>query len=76
MPFDLVNVGQTYQRMINNLFKNMFGQNMKVYVDDMMVEYVQGQLHVTDLRESFKCMHMHNIRLTFQMHIMVKLRKS
>lgn len=49
MPFDLVNVGQTYQRMINNLFKNMFGQNMKVYVDDMMVEYVQGDLHVTDL---------------------------
>lgn len=42
MPFGLVNAGATYQRMIDNRFKNMLGQNMKAYVDDMLVKLVKA----------------------------------
>ena len=36
MPFDLKNVGMTYQRLIYMMFKNLIGKTMEVYVDDML----------------------------------------
>ena len=38
MPFGLKNAGATYQRLVNKLFKGQIGQNMEVYVDDMLVK--------------------------------------
>ena len=38
MPFGLKNVGTTYQRLINMMFKNLISRSMKVYVDDMLVK--------------------------------------
>ena len=38
MPFGLKNVGATFQRLINKVFKNQIGRNMKGYVDDMIVK--------------------------------------
>lgn len=43
------------------LFKNTLGQNMKTYVDDILVESVKGELHVSDLREAFNCRRMHSV---------------
>ena len=37
MPFDLKNAGATYQRLVNHMFGSQIGQNVEVYVDDMLV---------------------------------------
>ena len=36
MPFDLKNAGATYQRLVNHMFGSQIGQNVEVYVDDML----------------------------------------
>ncbi|KAI3451561.1 hypothetical protein Pfo_008226 [Paulownia fortunei] len=36
MPFGLKNAGATYQRLVDRMFKEQLGQNMEVYVDDML----------------------------------------
>lgn len=38
MPFELKNVGATYQRMMNAMFKQQIGRNVEMYVDDMLVK--------------------------------------
>jgi hypothetical protein len=38
MSFGLKNVGATYQRMVNQIFKNQLGRIMEEYVDDMLVK--------------------------------------
>ncbi|GAA0172544.1 hypothetical protein LIER_26349 [Lithospermum erythrorhizon] len=38
MPFGLKNVGATYQRMVNTIFKDQIGKNMEIYVVDMLVK--------------------------------------
>ncbi|KAI5317940.1 hypothetical protein L3X38_037647 [Prunus dulcis] len=37
MPFGLKNVGSTYQRLVNKMFKSQIGKTMEVYIDDMVV---------------------------------------
>jgi hypothetical protein len=38
MPFELRNAGATIQRMVNKVFEKHIGQNMEVYVDDILVK--------------------------------------
>jgi len=40
MPFGLKNVGATFQRMVNKVFKSLIGSTMEVYVDDMLVKSI------------------------------------
>lgn len=35
MPFNLKNVGATYQRLVNRIFADLIGKMMKVYVEDI-----------------------------------------
>ena len=37
-PTLLKNVGATYQRLVNLMFQKQIGNNMEVYVDDMLVK--------------------------------------
>ncbi|KAF5446830.1 hypothetical protein F2P56_032429, partial [Juglans regia] len=53
MSFGLKNVEATYQRLINKMFKDQIGRNMKVYVDDLLVKSMEFGQHVEDLREAF-----------------------
>jgi len=39
MSSGLKNVGATYQRLMDYIFKGMLGRNIKVYVDDIVVKY-------------------------------------
>lgn len=34
--FDLKNASETYQRMINNCFKDAIGETLEMYMDDMI----------------------------------------
>lgn len=57
MPFGLINVGATYQRMVDNVFREQLGQNMEVYMDDMLVKCLKAVGHVKDLEEIFQVIH-------------------
>lgn len=39
MSFGLKNVGTTYQRLMDKIFKRMLDQYFEVYVDDIMVKF-------------------------------------
>lgn len=45
MPFGLKNVGATYQRMMDRIFKTQARRNIEVYVDDMVVKSDRDELH-------------------------------
>ena len=51
MPFELKNVGATYQRLMNEMFQEQIGRNREIYVDDMVVKSMTVEAHVNDLEE-------------------------
>ena len=38
MPFGFMNARETYQRVMDKIFKNQRGRNLEVYVDDSIVK--------------------------------------
>jgi hypothetical protein len=52
MPFRLKNVGATYQRLVNKMFRDQIRRNVEVYVDDMLVKSMQATNHIVDLEET------------------------
>ena len=53
MPFELKNVGVTYQRLMNRMFAHQIGRNVEVYVDNMLVKSIREDEHLSDLQETF-----------------------
>lgn len=53
MTFGLKNAGATYQRLVNHMFHPQIGQNVEVYVDDMLVKSLDEGKHLDDLQETF-----------------------
>ncbi|PKA58650.1 hypothetical protein AXF42_Ash008937 [Apostasia shenzhenica] len=51
MSFGLKNVGATYQRMIDAVFKDQRGRNLEAYIDDILVKSKTLTEHLSDLRE-------------------------
>ena len=49
MPFDLKNARATYQRLVNHMFRPQIGQNVEVYIDDMLVKSLDEGSHLDDL---------------------------
>ena len=63
MPFGLKNAGATYQRMVNKVFKDLLGNTMEAYVDDMIVKSRKEESHIEKLKKVFHVMRSHNMRL-------------
>jgi hypothetical protein len=63
MPFNLKNAGATYQRMMDKVFKHQLDMIMEGYVDDMFVKSMTFEQHLRDLREVFKVLESHNMKL-------------
>ncbi|CAA0829049.1 Unknown protein, partial [Striga hermonthica] len=63
MPFGLKNAGATYQRLVDQIFKDQLGRNMEVYVDDMMVKIKKEADHTSDLRETFQTLRRYGMKL-------------
>ena len=53
MPFGLKNAGETYQRLVNHMFRLQIGRNVKVYVDDILVKSQDEEIHLDNLQETF-----------------------
>jgi hypothetical protein len=56
MPFGLKNAGETYQSLVNMMFRAQIGRNVEVYVDDMLD-------HITDLSETFDTLRRYQMKL-------------
>ena len=63
MPFGLKNVGITYQRLVNHMFRPQIGQNVEVYVDDMLVKSLDEEKHLDDLQQTFVTLRQYNMKL-------------
>ena len=63
MPFGLKNAGATYQRLMNKMFHDQIGQNVEVYVDDMLVKSKEEDGHLDDLKETFQTLHKYQMKL-------------
>ena len=63
MPFVLKNAGATYLRLVNHMFRPQIGQNVEVYVDDMLMKSQDEGKHLDDLQETFDTLRQYNMRL-------------
>jgi len=63
MSFVLKNVGATYQRLMDHIFKGMIEWSVEVYVNDIVVKSDSCQQHIKDLQEVFQALRDHDIRL-------------
>ena len=63
MPFELKNVGATYQRLVNHMFHPQIERNVEVYVDDMLVKSLDEGKHLDDLQETFNTLRRYNMKL-------------
>ena len=53
MPFGLKNVGATYQKLMDKVFKGLIRNNVEIYVDDVVVKFESRERHIKDLQEVF-----------------------
>lgn len=53
MPFNLKNVGATFQHLVDHVFLHQTGRNVLTYVDDILVKYANIDKHPNNLEETF-----------------------
>ena len=63
MPLGLKNAGATYQRLMDKIFQEQIGQNVEVYVDDMVAKTPNTRDHCADLEEIFMQLRKNNMCL-------------
>jgi hypothetical protein len=63
MPFGLKNAGVTYQMMMDKVFTEMRGREVKVYIDDMIVKTKDSEDPSKDLESVFQRLQQYNLRL-------------
>ena len=63
MPFELKNAGATLQRMVNKVFKDLIGNTMELYVNDMLVKSVQRANHLQHLDKAFDLLRQYKMKL-------------
>lgn len=52
MSFDLRNVGETYQRLVDHVFKYQIGRNVESYIDDMVIKSRDETTFISDIKET------------------------
>nr|GEW52983.1 reverse transcriptase domain-containing protein [Tanacetum cinerariifolium] len=63
MPFGPKNAGATYQRLVDKAFQKQIGQNLEVYVDDLVIKSRMEQEVIRDIEETFKTLKEINMKL-------------
>ena len=53
IPLSLKNVGATYQRLVNHMFRGLIDSSIEVYMDDLLVKSKEEADHLTHLAEAF-----------------------
>ncbi|RYR34843.1 hypothetical protein Ahy_A10g049885 [Arachis hypogaea] len=63
MPFGLKNAGATYQRLVNKIFRDLSGNKLEVYIDDMLAKTESGDQLTNDLKVIMSTLRKHQMRL-------------
>ncbi|XP_070015494.1 uncharacterized protein [Nicotiana sylvestris] len=63
MPFGLKNVGATYMRAMTAIFHEIMHQEIKVYMDDVIIKSRMQDDHVRDLRKFFEHLRKYDLKL-------------
>ena len=63
MPFGFKNVRETYQSLVNHIFRPQIRRNVEVYVDDMLVKSFDEGKHLDDLQETFDTLRRYKMKL-------------
>jgi hypothetical protein len=63
MPFGLKNAGATYQRMMQNCIGSQIGQNIQVYIDDVVITTRKEDALISDLKETFDNLDRYKLKL-------------
>ncbi|RDX83814.1 hypothetical protein CR513_35224, partial [Mucuna pruriens] len=66
MPFGLKNVGATYQRLMDRIFKDHVENQLEVYVDDMVVKSKIKKRHAKNLVSIFRVLRKYQLRLNLE----------
>lgn len=61
MSFRLKNVGMTYQRLMDKVFRNLMGKNIEVYVNNIVVKSLDPNDHPKYLSEILAELRKHNM---------------
>nr|GEV81164.1 reverse transcriptase domain-containing protein [Tanacetum cinerariifolium] len=63
MPFGLKNAGATYQWLVDKAFDSQIGQNIEVYVDDLVIKSHTEVEILRDIDETFRMLRKINMKL-------------
>ncbi|GJY38812.1 reverse transcriptase domain-containing protein [Tanacetum coccineum] len=63
MLFGQKNAGATYQRLVDKAFQKQIGQNLEVYVDDLVIKSRTEKEVIRDIEEMFKTLREINMKL-------------
>ncbi|GJY21833.1 hypothetical protein Tco_0394399 [Tanacetum coccineum] len=63
MPFRLKNAGATYQRLVDKVFHDQIGRNLKEYVNDMVIKSTSKEEMLADIKETFEKFRSINMKL-------------
>ena len=68
MPFGLKNARVTFQTLTNKMFSEMLGKTMEVYIDDILVKFMNAKDYIKHLEECFNVLPKNRMKLNL-MHI-------
>ena len=63
MPFNLKNTKETYQRLVNSMFKNLIGKSIETYMDDMLVKSKKVGNHIEYLSQMYNILRKYRMKL-------------
>ena len=63
MPFGLKNDKTTYQRLVTKIFRPLIGNNMEVYIDNMIFKSKERPDHEKHLQEIFELLRRYDMKL-------------
>jgi hypothetical protein len=62
MTFGLKNASATYQRAMNNIFHELIGKIVEIYIDDVVIKSLDHESHLDDVRKTLECTRKHGLR--------------
>jgi hypothetical protein len=66
MPFDLKNVGATYQRAIQTCLADHWGKRVEAYVDDVVIKTENSDNFIEDLQQVFNSLRRYRWKLNLE----------
>jgi hypothetical protein len=63
MTFGLKYAGATYQRAMNYIFHDLIGKIVEIYIDDVVIKFLDHGSHLDDMRKTLECTRKHGLKM-------------